>query len=112
MSLPLSVFENMLHNNPNNDKTVELAKSLVEAIEEGSYIIELESGECVTINKLIRFYEGSTNDKKPKQKTKVSSEQSMEGTETPKKRGAGRKRPNNKKEALQDGKPASSRPKS
>ena len=112
MSLPLSILENVLHQKQNIDE---------------SYLVELNNGELVTLGALMNFWiEGHRKiqnaldiikesrkkvEREPKEKTKLSSEQEMEGVPSSdecKPKGNG---PNNSEETVQGSKSTPQEPK-
>ncbi len=111
-SLPLSVLENVLH-----PKQISFDEN---------YLIELNNGELVTLGDLTNFWiEGHRKiqnaldiiketrnkvEREPKEKTKLSSEQEMEGvppSDECKSKGTG---PDNSKETVQGSKPTPQEP--
>ena len=105
MSLPITYLQSILHNDENE---LDKYRFFSEQLRTGEYLVELKTGELVTINQLTRFYETYSKgykfvpeekakaitkdldelitkykekekvERKPKEESQVSSEQEVE----------------------------------
>ena len=81
MALPISYLESILHNEE-NENTYQF---LSEQLRTGEYLVELNTGELVTLNQLTKFYEMYSknseirnSERKSKEESQVSSKQEVE----------------------------------
>lgn len=81
MALPISYLESILH----NEEDENTYQFLSEQLRTGEYLVELNTGELVTLNQLTKFYEMYSknseirnSERKSKKEIQVSSKQEVE----------------------------------